>query len=85
MALKQGATQLFGQAGLLPCLARTLQRGYAASTSEKFTVEASSNYRVVDGLVGLYHWSSLNAFTVLYSVPVLSGANTAADELIMLL
>jgi pyruvate dehydrogenase E1 component alpha subunit len=39
MALRHGATQLLGQAGLLPCLARTLQRGYAAASSETFTVE----------------------------------------------
>lgn len=39
MALKQSAAQLLGQAGVLPCLARCLQRGYAAAASEKFTVE----------------------------------------------
>lgn len=39
MALRRGLASLVGQAGALPCLANALQRGFAAASSEKFTVE----------------------------------------------
>jgi hypothetical protein len=39
MALIRSASQIAQQAGLLPCLARSLQRAYASASDEKFTVE----------------------------------------------